>query len=101
MISKIAIAACLLILLFVNWVMVPRGINEAKIDFDYLLKNCSSLKGADLSDIEYDGWFGGGGDYFTDKGQVATRSAVSDLFCIAYIACLTKPILLPDCNPPA
>jgi hypothetical protein len=97
-ILKIVFAVSVAFLFFVNWLMTPRSINQAKIDFDYLLNNCSSLIGATVSDIDYDSTFIGGGVYVSKQGEVALRSGAGELFCISYVACLTKPILLPDCN---
>jgi hypothetical protein len=95
---KIVFAVSVAFLFFVNWLLTPRSINQAKIDFEYLLNNCSSLKGATVNDIDYDSTFIGGGVYLSKQGEVALRSGVGELFCISYVVCLTKPTLLPDCN---
>jgi hypothetical protein len=97
--KKLSLAGCIIVLLFANWMMVPRGMSDAKIDVEYLLNNCSSLKGASPNDVTYDHSFLAGGNYFSDKGLVATRGPISESLCIAYIACLIRPELLPDCNP--
>jgi hypothetical protein len=96
--SNFVFLLIVVVIAFANFVEVPRSISASKIHYNYLLQACSNLRGVTLDGIEFDTDPFGGGVYLADAGEIARLTFAGQFSCIAYVTCLMKPTLLPDCN---